>query len=64
MSKIYVLHENDVWTEPLAAALDALGLPWESWFLDEGRVDLSAPFWTRAGSTFQRRHPTAFSTTG
>ncbi len=43
MSKIYVLHENDVWTEPLAAALDALGLPWESWFLDEGRVDLSAP---------------------
>jgi hypothetical protein len=43
MSKIYVLHENDVWTEPLAAALDALGVAWESWFLDEGRVDLSAP---------------------
>jgi len=43
MSKIYVLHENDAWTEPLAEALDGLGVAWESWFLDEGRVDLSAP---------------------
>lgn len=43
MAKIHVLHENETWTEPLAAAFEAQGLPWESWFLDEGMVDLSAP---------------------
>ena len=43
MAKIYVLHENDAWTRPLAEAFDEQGLAWESWFLDEGRVDLSAP---------------------
>lgn len=43
MSKIYVLHENDAWTAPLAEAFAEQGLPWESWFLDEGTVDLAAP---------------------
>ena len=38
MSRIYVLHENAPWVEPLAAAFDELGLPHEAWFLDEGRV--------------------------
>ena len=43
MSTIYVIHENDDWTRPLKAALDARGLPYEDWFLDEGLLDLSAP---------------------
>lgn len=43
MSRIYVLHENDAWTGPLRAALEARGLPYETWFLDEGVLDLSEP---------------------
>ena len=43
MSKIYVIHENAAWLEPLAAALDRQGLPWADWFLDHGAFDLSRP---------------------
>lgn len=43
MYKIYVIHENSVWVEPLQAALQELGLPYEEWFLDEGKLDLSVP---------------------
>ena len=39
MSTIHVLHENDDWARPLFEALDTRGLPYASWFLDEGRVD-------------------------
>ncbi len=42
--KIFVLHENSAWVEPLRKALAERSLPFEEWFLDEGRVDLaSAP---------------------
>src|ERR1700751_3722383 len=40
MPKIYVIHENDAWVEPLRAAFFALDLPYEEWFLSEGRIDL------------------------
>ena len=40
MSRIYVLHENRVWIEPLRAAFNEIGLPFEEWFLDAGRLDL------------------------
>ena len=43
MARIHVIHENSEWTAPLVAELDALGLPFEDWFLDEGTLDLSAP---------------------
>jgi hypothetical protein len=43
MQKIHVIHENREWTAPLLAALDAQGLPYEDWFLDEGTLDLSRP---------------------
>jgi hypothetical protein len=43
MTDIHVLHENAVWLEPLAAALDRRGLPWRQWFLDGGVFDLSRP---------------------
>ena len=41
MSRIYVIHENDAWVEPLRAAFVARGLPFEEWFLDTGRLDLT-----------------------
>jgi len=40
MAKSYVIHENDAWVEPLRAAFGALDLPYEQWFLSEGRLDL------------------------
>lgn len=40
MSHIYIIHENDQWTAPLRAELDGLGLPYQEWFLDRGRLDL------------------------
>jgi len=42
MPKIYVIHENDAWVEPLRAAFDELALEHEEWFLDEGVLDFSA----------------------
>ena len=42
MSKIYVIHENDAWVEPLRAAFTELRLPFEEWFLSEGLLDLAA----------------------
>ena len=43
MAKIYVLHENDEWVMPLRSAFEALRLPYEEWFLDEGVVDTTRP---------------------
>src|SRR5690242_21852334 len=43
MSKVYVIHENSVWVEPLRAAFDDLGTPFEEWFLDQGVLDLRSP---------------------
>ena len=40
---VHVIHENEAWLEPLARALDAEHLPWQSWFLDRGAFDLSEP---------------------
>jgi len=40
MKKIYIIHENDEWTIHLTKRLDELGLPYESWHLDAGTVDL------------------------
>jgi hypothetical protein len=43
MTHIHVIHENAAWLEPLARALDAEGLAWRDWFLDQGIFDLSQP---------------------
>ncbi len=62
MAKIYVLHENDVWVEPLRRAFVEQGLPFEEWFLSEGQVDLAAPppegvFYNRmSASSYTRDH--------
>jgi hypothetical protein len=41
MSKIFIIHENDDWTRHLIKRLDELNLPFESWHLDKGIVDLT-----------------------
>ncbi|MFP6571560.1 MAG: hypothetical protein VB674_03000 [Vicinamibacterales bacterium] len=43
MPRIYVLHENDAWVEPLREALNERRLPFEEWFLDNGVIDFREP---------------------
>jgi hypothetical protein len=43
VNRIYVLHENTAWVEPLRGAFKALGLPHEEWFLDEGVLAFDQP---------------------
>ena len=70
MSKIYVIHENDAWVEPLRAAFAELGLPYEEWFLHEGVFDFSAApphgvFYNRmSASSHTRDHRYAAEYTG
>jgi hypothetical protein len=58
--RVYVLHENDEWLPPFAAALDAAGVPWEPWFLDGGAIDLATPpppgvYWSRMSASSHTR---------
>lgn len=70
MPKVYVLHENAAWTEPLAQELGRLAVAYELWFLDEGELDLSrAPppgiFYNRmSASSHTRDHRFAAEYTG
>src|SRR5262249_55197872 len=41
--RIFVLHENTPWVEPLRRELAAIDAPYSEWFLDRGTVDLSSP---------------------
>ena len=62
MEKIYVIHENGAWVEPLRKAFDARGLLFEEWNLSSGSIDLSkAPpkgvFYNRmSASSYTRGH--------
>jgi hypothetical protein len=58
--RIHIIHENDEWLPPFAAALDAEGLPWEAWHLDGGVLDLDAAppegvFWSRMSASSHTR---------
>ena len=61
MRKIYVIHENDTWIEPLREAFDAQGLPYEAWFIDGGTLDLAA---TPADGVFYNRMSASSHTRG
>src|SRR4030095_2527678 len=69
-TKIYVIHENDTWVEPLRAAFVEIDAPFEEWFLSEGLLDLSqAPppgvFYNRmSASSHTRDHRYAAELTG
>ncbi len=70
MAKVYVIHENGVWVEPLRLAFAELGTPYEEWFLDRGVLDLRAPppegvFYNRmSASSHTRGHRFAAEYTG
>ncbi|WAH38811.1 ATP-grasp domain-containing protein [Alicyclobacillus dauci] len=70
MAKVYVLHENTEWTIHLTRQLDALGVPYEEWHLDEGQLDLSQTppegvFYSRmSASSHTRNHRYAAEFTG
>jgi len=58
--RLHVIHENDEWLPPFAAAFDAAGLPWEAWHIDDGVMDLDAPpppgvFWSRMSASSHTR---------
>lgn len=42
MEKIYIIHENDEWTDHLTSRLDELQVPYETWHLHEGLIDLTS----------------------
>src|SRR5512138_2729235 len=68
--RVYVIHENDAWVEPLRAAFDDLGLPYAEWFIAEGTLDLSSIpppgiFYNRmSASSHTRDHRYAAELTG
>jgi hypothetical protein len=63
--KLYVMHENQDWYVPLAAAFDRAGLPHEQWLLGDAVIDLAQEpppgvFWSRmSASSHTRGHPFA-----
>lgn len=38
--KVYIIHENDDWTKHLITRLEELSIPYDTWFLDKGIVDI------------------------
>lgn len=70
MSRIYVIHENDAWVEPLREAFAERKLPFAEWFIAEGTLDLgSIPpdgvFYNRmSASSHTRGHRYAAELTG
>ena len=70
MKKIYVIHENDEWVVPLRAAFNKLQLPYEEWYIDRLKLDLTQPppdgiFYNRmSASAHTRNHRYAPEYTG
>ena len=70
MPRIYVIHENDAWVEPLRAAFAELALPYSEWFVAEGKLDLTTVppqgvFYNRmSASSHTRGHRYAAELTG
>jgi hypothetical protein len=40
LKKVYIILENSEWTIHLTKRLEELGVPYEEWHLDSGRLDL------------------------
>lgn len=70
MPRIYVIHENDAWVEPLRAAFAELSLPYAEWFIAKGTLDLASEpphgvFYNRmSASSHTRGHRYAAELTG
>jgi hypothetical protein len=39
--RVFLIHENDTWVEPLRREFAILGVPFSEWFLDEGMLHLT-----------------------
>lgn len=64
MKKIYIIHENNEWTDHLTKRLDQLQLPYESWHLDQGIIDLTTQppegvFYNRMSASSHTRNQTS-----
>ena len=68
--RVYVIHENDAWVEPLRREFATRSVPFAEWFLDEGVLDLTASpppgvFYNRmSASSHTREHRYAAELTG
>jgi hypothetical protein len=68
--RIFVIHENTPWVEPLRRELAFIDAPFSEWFLDRGLVDLTSPppegvFYNRmSASSHTRGHRYAPEYTG
>ncbi|MBI4275494.1 MAG: alpha-L-glutamate ligase, partial [Rhizobiales bacterium] len=69
-ARVYVIHENDAWVEPLRKEFAARGIPYTEWFLDHGIFDLRTTppqgvFYNRmSASSHTRDHRFAAEYTG
>jgi len=70
VARVYVIHENDAWVEPLRREFAARSIPYAEWFLNQGVLDLGmAPpegvFYNRmSASSHTRDHRYAAELTG
>ena len=39
---VHIVHENDIWVQPLRAQLERLEVPFHEWFIDDVLLDLSS----------------------
>ena len=58
--KVYIIHENSAWVEPLREALDSQATDYEEWFIDRGqvRIDVAPPpgvFYNRMSASSHTR---------
>src|SRR5262245_31533922 len=69
-TRIYVIHENDAWVEPLRSAFVEIDAPFVEWFLSEGLLDLMQTppqgifYNVRSASSHTRNHRYAAELTG
>ena len=60
MKKIFIIHENDEWIEPLRVHLQDLQVPYEEWHMDTMYINTSKPppfgvFYTRMRASSHTR---------
>jgi len=55
MPRIYVIHENDAWVEPLREAFREFGLPFSEWFIDRRTAAIAMLRWRSISRTRRYR---------
>ena len=62
MNKIFIIHENDEWVEPLLVNLNDLQIPFEDWHMDKVNINTfnSLPlgvFYNRMSASSHNQRP-------